>query len=279
MAAPAAAAVVKKLLTKLAVDAATDKEKRRRILILILAPVIGLLLLIAFIVYIITSPLSLLLGWLLPGEVGVIEDFQKDYGYNQNIGIYESDYTENSGRSYEGIVFTDGATDVAYYNQMDERWADIMYGTSSTIGEAGCGPTSMSIVISTLTGEAHDPVELSEWSVANGHRCEGNGSYHTLIPESAKAYGLTVEGAGKGDGQKIVDALSSGKLVVAIMSKGHFTTGGHFIVLRGVTADGKILVADPASYRRSEQEWDLSIILNEAREGAGAGGPFWIIGL
>ena len=279
MAAPAAAAVVKKLLTKLAVDAATDKEKRRRILILILAPVIGLLLLIAFIVYIITSPLSLLLGWLLPGEVGVIEDFQKDYGYNQNIGIYESDYTESSGRSYEGIVFTDGATDVAYYNQMDERWADIMYGTSSTIGEAGCGPTSMSIVISTLTGEAHDPVELSEWSVANGHRCEGNGSYHTLIPESAKAYGLTVEGAGKGDGQKIVDALSSGKLVVAIMSKGHFTTGGHFIVLRGVTADGKILVADPASYRRSEQEWDLSIILNEAREGAGAGGPFWIIGL
>jgi hypothetical protein len=279
MAAPAAAAVVKKLLTKLAVDAATDTEKRRRILILIFAPIIGLLLLIAFIVYIITSPLSLLLGWLMPNEVSVVEDFQKDYGYNQNIGIYDTDYVENSGRSYEGIVFTDGATEVTYYNQMDERWADTMYGTSGTIGEGGCGPTSMSIVISTLTGEAHDPVELSEWSVANGHRCEGNGSYHTLIPESAKAYGLTVEGAGKDDGQKIADALSSGKLVVAIMSKGHFTTGGHFIVLRGVTADGKILVADPASYSRSEKEWDLSIILNEAREGAGAGGPFWIIGL
>lgn len=165
-----------------------------------------------------------------------------------------------------------------YYNQLDERWVDTMYGTSSTIGAAGCGPASMSIVISTLTGEAHDPVELAEWSVANGHRCEGNGSYHSLIPESAKAYGLTIEGAGKSDGQKIVDALSSGKLVVAIMSKGHFTSGGHFIVLRGVTTDGKILVADPASYNRSGQEWDLSIILNEAREGAGADGPFWLIG-
>lgn len=40
---------------------------------------------------------------------------------------------------------------------------------------------------------------------------------------------------------------------------------------------GKFL-ADPASKSRSEQEWDISIILNEARQGAGAGGPFWIIG-
>lgn len=75
----------------------------------------------------------------------------------------------------------------------------------------------------------------------------------------------------------IVDALSQGKLVVAIMLKGHFTSSGHFIVLRGVE-NGKILVADPASYTRSQQTWDLSIILNEASGRAGAGGPFWIIG-
>ena len=73
--------------------------------------------------------------------------------------------------------------------------------------------------------------------------------------------------------QRILDALSSGKLVVAIMTKGHFTSSGHFIVLRGVQ-DGQILVADPASYKRSEKLWDLSIILNEASKRAGAGGPF-----
>lgn len=266
-----------KMIAKAAVDIVTDEEKRKRMLMLILAPTIALLLMVALIVYILTSPLSLLLGWLLPDEVKHIEDFQKDYGYNQSTGIYEADYLESSGLNYEGITFTDGYTTVTYYNQMDERWVDTMYGTSGTIGEGGCGPSSMAIVISTLTGETHDPVELAEWSVAHGHHCEGNGSYHTLIPESAKAYSLTVEGAGKNDGQKIVDALASGKLVVAIMSKGHFTSGGHFIVLRGVTAEGNVLVADPASYNRSGQEWDLSIILNEAREGAGAGGPFWII--
>ena len=270
--------LIAKLLAKTAVKVATEEETRRRILIMILAPVIGLLLLIALIVYIITSPFSMLAQWLIGDEIAVVQQFQNDYGYNQTLGIFDSDYIEGIGRSYEGITFTDSNTDVVYYNQLDERWANIMYGTSSTIGEAGCGPTSMSMVISTFTGVAHDPVELAQWSVVNGHRCEGNGSYHSLIPQSAIAYGLTVEGVGKNDGQKIVDALASGKLVVAIMAKGHFTTSGHFIVLRGVTSEGKILVADPASYNRSGQEWEFSIILEEARVGAGAGGPFWIIG-
>ena len=217
----------------------------------------------------------------LTGEQKVLaQNYAQNMSLFMDDGMYQhltsSEYI--IGPSYEGIVFTDGQTQVVYYNQLDSRWATVMYGTSGTIGQGGCGPTSMAIVISTLTGQAHDPVELANWSVANGHRCEGNGSYHSLIPESAKAYGLAVEGAGVNDAQKIADALASGKLVVALMSKGHFTSGGHYIVLRGVTADGKILVADPASYSRSEKQWELSLILNEARRGAGAGGPFWIIG-
>ena len=54
-----------------------------------------------------------------------------------------------------------------------------------------------------------------------------------------------------------------GSLWSPIMTKGHIISGGHFIVLRGVQ-DGQIMVAAPASYRRSEKPWDLSIILNEA---------------
>ena len=119
-------------------------------------------------------------------------------------------------------------------------------------------------------------MELAEWSVANGHRCEGNGSYHSLIPEASAAYGLNCEK--NLTAQEIVDALSSGKLVVAIMGKGHFTQGGHFIVLRGVTEEGKIYVADSASYSRSEKTWDLSVIMEEAHKTAGSGGPFWAIG-
>ncbi|MDR2903091.1 MAG: C39 family peptidase, partial [Clostridiales bacterium] len=146
----------------------------------------------------------------------------------------------------------------------------------SSIGEAGCGPTSLAIVVSSLTNQMIDPVQMCQWSYDNGYLCEGSGSYHSLIPEGGRHFGLTVEGCTIDEPQRIVDALSSGKLVVAIMGKGTFTTSGHFLVMRGVTANGKILVADPASKRKSEKEWDLQIFLNEARKGAAAGGPFWI---
>lgn len=204
--------------------------------------------------------------------------------YAQNLSLFLGDglfqYTEYSGTtivSLGDVRFTDGATEVVYFNQLDERWANKPYGTDN-IGGYGCGPTSMSIVVSSLTGDIVDPIEMAEWAYKNGGWCSKSGSYHSLIPNAAKAWGLTVEGCTASEPQRILDALSSGKLVVAIMSKGHFTSSGHFMVLRGVQ-DGKILVADPASYRRSGKLWDLSIILNEASKGAAAGGPFWIIGL
>ena len=175
------------------------------------------------------------------------------------------------------IRFTDGATEVVYFNQLDDRYANEPYGADN-IGGYGCGPTSMSIVISSLTSDIVDPIEMSEWAYESGYWCSKSGSYHSLIPGAAQAWGLPVSGCTASEPQRIVDALGQGKLVVALMSKGHFTSSGHFMVLRGVTSDGQILVADPASYSRSEKEWDLSIILDEASTRAGSGGPFWIIG-
>ena len=203
--------------------------------------------------------------------------------YAQNLSLFLGDgmfqYTEYGGTtiaSLRNVRFTDGATEVVYFNRLDERWANKPYGTDN-IGGYGCGPTSMSIVVSSLTDDIVDPVEMAEWAYQNGGWCSKSGSYHSLIPSAAKAWGLNVEGCTASEPQRILDALSDGKLVVAIMTKGHFTSGGYFIVLRGVQ-DGQILVADPARYRRSEKLWDLSIILNEASKRAGAGGPFWLVG-
>lgn len=180
--------------------------------------------------------------------------------------------------SYDGVMLgAAGETQVVYYNQLDSRWSNQLYGKSSTIGAAGCGPTALAIAVSTLTINTVDPPTVCAWSVANGHRCEGSGSYHSLIPEGAKHYGLHVEYLGRSSARELEKHLSSGHLVIAIMAKGHFTLSGHFIVLRGITKNGKVLVADPASYKRSGQEWDMSIILNEARGDAASGGPFWAV--
>ncbi len=218
-------------------------------------------------------------------QVFHLTDDQKELAgnYAQNLSLFLSDgsiqHTEYSGgtiASLGNVRFTDGTTEVVYFNQLDQRYANQPYGTDN-IGGYGCGPTSMAIVVSSLTDDIVDPTAMAKWAYEHGGWCKGQGSYHSLIPNAAKAWGLNVEGCRASEPQRIIDALSNGKLVVAIMSPGHFTTGGHFIVLRGVK-DGKILVADPASTSRSQKEWDLSIILNEASKRPGAGGPFWLIG-
>ena len=219
-------------------------------------------------------------------KIFALSDEQKELAenYAQNLSVFLGDGMMQGLLPAESadlvslgdIRFSDGATQVVYYNQLDKRYASKPYGTDD-IGTYGCGPTCMAMVVSSLTNETVDPVEMAHWAYENGYWCSKSGSYHSLIPGAAKAWGLLVQGCGKTEGQRIVDALSQGKLVVAIMLKGHFTSSGHFIVLRGVE-NGKILAADPASYTRSQQTWDLSIILNEASGRAGAGGPFWIIG-
>lgn len=191
----------------------------------------------------------------------------------------DSEFADQEGLpSYDGVTLGNaGETQVVYFNQLDSRWSNQSYGRSGTIGGSGCGPTALAIAVSTLTDKTVDPPTVCEWSVRNGHRCEGSGSYHSLIPEGAKHYGLNVEKLGRSSARELREHLSSGHLVIAIMAKGHFTSNGHFIVLRGITENGKVLVADPASYKRSGQEWDMSIILNEARGTAAAGGPFWAV--
>lgn len=220
-------------------------------------------------------------------NIFALTDEQKNLAanYAQNLSVLLNDgmyqvlsSTEFSamGVSYDGVVFSDGETQVVYYNQLDDRWRYEPYGTDD-IGGYACGPTAMAIVVSSLTSETIDPPHMAQWAYEHGYWCSKSGSYHTLIPGAAEAWGLPVEGCSASEPQRIVDALADGKLVVALMSKGHFTKSGHFIVLRGVTSDEKILVADPSSYSRSEKAWDISIILNEASKNAGAGGPFWII--
>jgi len=193
-------------------------------------------------------------------------------GLLQNLVEWDGEAVPSLG----DVRFTDGAADVVYFNQMDERYAQKPYGTDN-IGGYGCGPTCMAMVVSSLTEEYMEPTDMAQWAYENGYWCKGSGSYHALIPKAAEHWGLAVSGCAASEPQRILDALAEGKLVVAIMSEGHFTKGGHFIVLRGVE-DGKVMVADPASYSRSGQFWDLFVILSEASRRAGAGGPFWIIG-
>lgn len=175
------------------------------------------------------------------------------------------------------VVFTDGAIEVIYYNQKDSRYANYPYeypNGVATIGTHGCGPTSMAMVVSSLTNQMVDPIAMTNFACPK--YCTANGTYHSFMIDGAIHYGLKSERVTRNqeDLQKIVDALASGSLVIAVMGPGTFTRSGHFILLRGVTASGDVLVADPNSIARSKA-WPFSLIVEQSSRNTHA--PFWII--
>jgi hypothetical protein len=127
--------------------------------------------------------------------------FQRDWAYFLYDNICDAQLMENGYEDYTGgplinygdLVFADGGRDVVYYNQTDERWGNEMYGTMHTIAVAGCGPTALAMVVSSMTSTTINPKEMADWSVENGHCCDGNGSYHTLINQGAAHFGLSVK--------------------------------------------------------------------------------------
>ena len=148
---------MKELAIKILIQLSIDEEKRKKALIFIISVVTGLLMLIAFFLYLITNPLDMFKEFIFGDEILAIEQFQKDYGYNQSIGIYDKDYIEGSGQDYGDITFTDSEISVVYFNQLDEKYKNQLYGTDK-VGTHGCGPTSMAIVVSSLTGQIYDPI-------------------------------------------------------------------------------------------------------------------------
>ncbi|MCI9121435.1 MAG: hypothetical protein HFG00_07925 [Oscillibacter sp.] len=173
---------------------------------------------------------------------------------------------------------TGGGADIAYFNQTDEIRAAQTYG-SDPLSTHGCGPTALAMAVSSLTGEIVDPEEMAQHCVRSGYWCRGNGSYLSIVQGVAEDYGLacTPVDPESLDEDDLYTRLTAGEIFVALMTKGHFTKGGHFILLRGETLSGEILVADPASRDRSLIPWDLSLILEELSPSRHNGAPLWAL--
>lgn len=164
-----------------------------------------------------------------------------------------------------------------YYNQGDPRWADQLYGPTDPMRSHGCGPTAVAMIVSSYTGYSVTPMDVAAWASQNGYCSPGEGSKHQLIPDGLAHYNLTVTSLPDRSTQTIIDTINSGKIVVALMNKGRFTNGGHFLLLTQVTEDGKIRIADPASWENSNITWDPDFLLNEVRKKSDGGGPLWAV--
>lgn len=173
-------------------------------------------------------------------------------------------------------VLTGGTVPIVYYNQGDADWSEQRYG-SDDIGRYGCGPVAMAMAVSSMTDQKIDPVQMAEQAVAGGYWAKQNGSYLSIINGLAEKNGLVCQTLSERTPEALQDTLLSGKLIVALMGPGHFTKSGHFILLRGVTLSGTILVADPNSETHSLMEWEPQLILDELSHSINDGAPLWVL--
>lgn len=158
-------------------------------------------------------------------------------------------------------AFVDGFT---VYNQGDPAWKNLPYG-NSTIGRSGCGPAAMAMIITNLTGNNITPDLTAAYGAANGTSSPSGASYHDIAATIAPHYGLKATLIGP-NAKAINDTLVGGGLVILAGAGAlPFTPGGHFIVIRGVTADGKWKVGDSGHTATNSQEFDPASILANAR--------------
>jgi len=133
-----------------------------------------------------------------------------------------------------------GFNQVPYFSQYDEKWRNKPFGCrTTTIGQAGCGPTSIAMALS-FFGEKTDPPTIADWVLKSGYRVCGAGTAHAACCKAVETFGKE-EGIRckelHGNIKAVLDELRSGKNKVAVVSgRGDppYTKGGHYIVLTGI---------------------------------------------
>lgn len=164
----------------------------------------------------------------------------------------------------QNTQYVDGFT---VYSQFDPAWINAPYG-SSTVGDSGCGPSAMAMIITALTGKSVTPDQTAAYGGSQGTYDPGVGSYWTMPKTIAPHWGLKATFIGN-DVAKITASLQSGGLVIV---SGHgakpFSTVGHYIVIRGVTSDGNWKIGDSGHNDTSDKKWSPSQLSSQINDGS-----------
>ncbi len=157
---------------------------------------------------------------------------------------------------------------VPLFLQSDIQWGNDYYG-DDVLSVTGCGPTCLSMVYCYITGDmTMHPGKMAAWAAKEGFYAEGIGTSWDLMDLGAKKLGLDPYTMPLSE-DNIVEALSSGHVIICSVGPGDFTTEGHFIVLAGINENGSIRVNDPNSKQRSKKEWEIDRIVTQIKQ-------FWI---
>ena len=194
-------------------------------------------------------------------------------GKDDDVWILDFGSKKNSYNNVASNLFNfslknnNSINNVPNYFQTD--YSNSYYGNYK-ISTNGCGIVSLAMVASFYLGKDIDiPSLASEYARFSGPE----GSSWNLFGESAKNLNLPLEKevyySNEESLKEVVESLERGCVVIAnAKSNSIFTDGGHFIVLTGITEDGKITVNDPNKYNYKEyNEWADDRLTNGFQNG------------
>lgn len=173
---------------------------------------------------------------------------------NPEMLSFVQDYLDSAPVSTGGFTKEEQGEDFPLLNQWDKRWGYVPYG-ESCIALSGCAPTCISMVAFALTkNPGVTPDAVAEYAMNQGYYKSGTGTAWSLMTEGCRKFGIEGREISLDKGA-VFKHLQAGEPVICSMRPGDFTTQGHFIVLTAVQ-DGKIVVRDPNSIKRSQVLWD-----------------------
>lgn len=136
------------------------------------------------------------------------------------------------------------------YLQWDSKWKNVKYSThtsSQTIGNSGCGPSAMAMIMATFIDPKITPVEMCALAVKQGYRTYDNGTswgFFKYMFKNTEGFSKYIETSSV---ETLKAGLKEGALAVCSMNSndnGFWTKGGHFITARGYD-DTYIYANDP----------------------------------
>lgn len=159
-----------------------------------------------------------------------------------------------------------------FYKQSDSRWARKFYrctdGGYASVGTAGCGPTSVANIVSSLI-KPKRPNTIFKYACKMGYMTSNSGMYRSAVPKLLNHYGIkvvkTIPRSSEGKAQ-LKKYLRKNFWAVAIMGKGIWTNGGHYIVAYYVDSNGKVYISDSASSAEWRQKNDFDIFWAQQKD-------------
>lgn len=166
-------------------------------------------------------------------------------------------------------------SDFTIYNQCafppyGGSWGSMTNTLGQTACSTACGPTSLAMAVKNMTGQSVTPKETIEYYNQQKLWKEG-GSWVEGLKSGADHWGLRTESFDTKDINAYKSVFDKGGLViVAGYGAAPFMPQGHYILIRGITDEGKFRIGDPGrgvdtnGTPEKPLDWDTAPIISNS---------------